>query len=134
MGFSSRTVRYYDRIGLVTPSTRSQAGYRLYDAEDEGKLRFVRQAKALGLSLQEIRELIAAAESGSCGQVVPELDRLLHDKVDEIDQRIVQLQAFRQRLVDYTSAKGSTGCGCQTHGAFCDCLSDVPLLQIESIE
>jgi len=134
VGFSSRTVRYYDRIGLVTPSTRSQAGYRLYDAEDEGKLRFVRQAKALGLSLQEIRELIAAAESGSCGQVVPELDRLLHDKVDEIDQRIVQLQAFRQRLVDYTSAKGSTGCGCQTHGAFCDCLSDVPLLQIESIE
>jgi len=132
VGFPSRTVRYYDRIGLVTPSTRSEAGYRLYDAEDEGKLRFVRQAKALGLSLLEIRELIAAAESGCCGQVVPELDRLLHDKVEEIDQRIADLQAFRQRLVDYTAAKSNGGCGCQTHGAFCDCLNDVPLLQIEN--
>lgn len=45
VGLPSRTVRYYDRIGLVSPAERSEAGYRLYGAEDEGKLRFVRQAK-----------------------------------------------------------------------------------------
>lgn len=126
VGFPSRTVRYYDRIGLVSPSARSEAGYRLYDAHDEGKLSFVRHAKALGLSLQEIRELIAAAESGSCGQVVPELERLLHDKVDEIDQRIRELQAFRRHLVDYADGNRAS-CDCQSHGAFCGCLNDVPL-------
>ncbi|MDQ3631311.1 MAG: MerR family DNA-binding protein [Actinomycetota bacterium] len=125
VGFPSRTVRYYDRIGLVSPSERSQAGYRLYDAHDEGKLSFVRHAKALGLSLQEIRELIVAAESG-CGQVVPELNRLLLDKIDEIDQRIGELQTFRQHLVDYAGGKAA-GCRCGSPGAFCGCLNDVPL-------
>ncbi len=131
VGLPSRTVRYYDRIGLVSASQRTQAGYRLYDAEDEGKLRFVRLAKALGFSLEEIRGLIAAAESGGCSQVVPEVDRLLHEKVAEIDERIGQLQAFRQRLVDYAAGKANgDGCASQTHGAFCGCLNDVPLVQI----
>lgn len=121
-------MRYYDRIGLVSPSERTGAGYRLYDAEDEGKLRFVRQAKALGFSLKDIRQLIAAAESG-CGQVVPELNRLLEEKVAEIDHRIGELRSFRQRLVDYADGRGG-GCGCQRHHAFCGCLNDVSVPDI----
>lgn len=134
-----RTVRYYDRIALVSPQERSEAGYRLYSAEEEGKLRFVRQAKALGFSLEEIRQLIAVAERGGCGQVVPELHRLLSEKVADIDRRIGELRAFRQRLLAYGEDKGSdcgcqghgAFCGCQGHGAFCGCLADAPLLQIE---
>lgn len=48
VGLPERTVRYCDRIGLVAPSARSGAGYRLYGSEEEGKLRFVQQAKSLG--------------------------------------------------------------------------------------
>jgi DNA-binding transcriptional MerR regulator len=126
VGMPSRTVRYYDRIGLVRADERSSAGYRLYSAEEEGKLRFIRQAKALGLSLEEIRGLMAAAERGCCGQVLPELERLLEDKVQEIDARIAELSAFRERLVAYGAGKGPT-CGCQEGGgAFCGCLDDVP--------
>ncbi len=125
VGLPDRTVRYYDRIGLVTPHERTPAGYRIYSAEDEGKLRFVRQAKGLGFTLNEIRELIAAAESGSCGEVAPELDRLLGDKIDQIDARIEELGAFRERLVAYREERGS-GCGCAGHSAFCDCLSEAP--------
>ena len=141
VGLPSRTVRYYDRIGLVSPAERSGAGYRLYGAEDEGKLRFVRQAKGLGFSLDEIRELIAAAERGSCGGVVPELERLLDDKVAEVDRQIADLRSFRERLVAYRAGRGS-GCGCDGHGAFCGCASDggfcgclseaPPLIQIET--
>lgn len=126
VGLPSRTVRYYDRIGLVAAEQRSEAGYRLYSAEDEGRLRFIRQAKALGFSLEEIRGLMAAAEGG-CGQALPELQRLLERHIDQIDARISELQAFRGRLGDYAAGKNSFAnphrCG---HGSFCGCLDDVP--------
>ncbi len=130
VGLPSRTVRYYDSIGLVSPGERSGAGYRLYGPEDEGRLQFVRQAKALGFSLAEIRGLIAAAERGCCGEVIPALERLLEAKVVEIDGRIAELHSFRARLVAYRAGTGS-GCGCTGHGAFCECLAR-PLLQIEN--
>lgn len=131
VGLPSRTVRYYDRIGLVTAGDRTPSGYRLYSEEDEGKLRFVRQAKALGLSLEEIRNLMAAAERGCCGEVMPELERVLEDKVAEIDTRIAELSALRDRLSAYSAGKGS-GCGCKGHGAFCNCLADIPLTAVAS--
>ncbi|MDP8932168.1 MAG: MerR family transcriptional regulator, partial [Actinomycetota bacterium] len=76
VGLPSRTLRYYDRIGLVCPP-RTASGYRAYGPEEEGRLRFVRQAKTLGFALEEIRELIAVAERGCCSEVVPEVERLL---------------------------------------------------------
>jgi len=121
----ARTVRYYDSIGLVSPQTRSEAGYRLYGPEDEGRLHFVRQAKRIGFSLDEIRELIAAAQRGCCGELVPELERLLADKVVQVDAQIADLHAFRGRLTAYQAGRGS-GCGCSGHGAFCGCLNDAP--------
>lgn len=126
VGLPSRTIRYYDRIGLVAAEQRSEAGYRLYSAEDEGRLRFIRQAKTLGFSLEEIRGLIAAAEGG-CGDTLPELQRLLEQHIEQIDARISELQAFRDRLADYAAGKSTLGnphrCG---HGSFCGCLDDVP--------
>lgn len=127
VGLPARTVRYYDRIGLVSPGQRSAAGYRLYTDEDEGKLHFVNQAKALGLSLEEIRQLIEAAESGCCGEVVPELERVLDEKVRAIDMQIAELRSFRARLVAYRAGRGS-GCGCDGHGAFCGCLNGTSAL------
>ena len=132
VGLPSRTVRYYDRIGLVSPQTRSEAGYRLYGPEDEGRLRFVRQAKGLGFSLDEIRELMAAVERGSCGELIPELERLLADKVRQVDTRIADLQAFRERLTAYQAGRGST-CGGSGHGAFCACLNDAPVSEPNTV-
>jgi len=122
VGLPARTLRYYDRIGLVTPRERSESGYRLYAPTDEAKLRFVRQAKSLGLSLDDTAKLIAAAEGG-CGEVVPELQRLLDEKIAHIDVQMTELQVFRERLVRYRAGKGS-GCGCCDRGAFCGCLED----------
>lgn len=125
VGMPSRTVRYYDRIGLVRADERSAAGYRLYSTQDEGRLLFIRRAKRLGFSLDEIRGLIAAAESG-CGATVPELDRLLEQKLAEIDTKIAELSAFRDRLVEYRAGKRLSDGACCGHGSFCGCLDDVP--------
>ncbi len=124
VGLPSRTIRYYDRIGLVTADERTAAGYRLYSPQEEGKLRFIRRAKALGFSLEDIRGLMEAAERGCCDEVVPEVERLLEKKVEEIDTKIAELSAFRERLVGYAAGRGS-GCGCRQAGAFCGCLDDV---------
>jgi DNA-binding transcriptional MerR regulator len=125
VGLPSRTIRYYDRIGLVTAGERTASGYRLYGPREEGQLRFVGRAKALGFSLHDIRGLLDAAERGCCGEVMPELDRLLEDKLKQIDERIADLTAFRDRLESYAAGKRS-GCGHPDHGAFCGCLDDVP--------
>lgn len=125
VGMPSRTIRYYDRIGLVRADERSAAGYRLYSAEEEGRLLFIRRAKRLGLSLDEIRGLLAAAEGG-CGSTMPELERLLEQKIEEIDEKIADLTAFRARLVEYRAGKHAPARGCCGHGSFCGCLDDVP--------
>ncbi|HVF34485.1 MAG TPA: MerR family DNA-binding protein [Candidatus Saccharimonadia bacterium] len=125
VGMPSRTVRYYDRIGLVRAEERSSAGYRLYDDEQEGRLRFVLRAKRLGFSLDDIRALLAAAEGG-CGATVPELHRLLGQKVADIDAQIAELTSFRERLIAYRDDKRASQHSCCSHGAFCGCLDDVP--------
>ncbi len=129
VGLPSRTLRYYDRIGLVCPP-RTASGYRVYRPEDEGKLRFIRQAKTLGFSLEEIRELMAVAEQGSCTEVFPQVRRLLDEKIAAIDAQMVDLAAFRDHLVAYRAGEDS-GCGCEGHSAFCGCLTNGALLGIE---
>lgn len=125
VGMPSRTVRYYDHIGLVRADERTPAGYRLYGAEEEGRLLFIQRAKRLGFSLEEIRGLMAAAENG-CGSTVPELARLLENKVEEIDVKIAELTTFRDRLIEYRAGKTLSGHSCCGEGGFCNCLDDVP--------
>ena len=125
VGLPSRTLRYYDRIGLVSPP-RTESGYRVYGPEDEGKLRFVRRAKALGFSLEEIRELIAVSERGSCSELIPEVERLLDQRITAIDTQVRELGEFRERLIAFRAGR-SNGCGCSGHNAFCNCLNDVAL-------
>ena len=72
VGMSMRTVRYWEEIGLVTPSTRSSGGYRLYSESDLHRLLLAKSMKPLGLTLEEMRELLelidAAAAPGDSSE------------------------------------------------------------------
>ena len=57
-GLSLRTIRYYEEVGLVTPSARSQGGFRLYTEPDVARLNLIRRMKPLGFQLDEMRELL----------------------------------------------------------------------------
>ena len=63
------TVRYYERFRLLGPSARRPSGYRIYDEDEERRLRFIKNAQALGFSLQEIAELLklSVTSSARCG-------------------------------------------------------------------
>jgi DNA-binding transcriptional MerR regulator len=62
-GLSLRTIRYYEEVGLVTPSARSQGGFRLYTEPDVARLNLARQMKPLGFQLDEMRDLLALLQS-----------------------------------------------------------------------
>jgi MerR family copper efflux transcriptional regulator len=91
-----RTLRYYERIGLLVPSARTDTGYRLYTDRDAGRLSFIRRAQALGLSLTEIADIIALREAGTtpCRHV----RAVAQAKVAVIDARITALAALRDEL------------------------------------
>lgn len=64
-GLSLRTIRYYEEVGLVTPSARSQGGFRLYAESDVARLTLAKQMKPLGFHLDEMRELLSTLDPAS---------------------------------------------------------------------
>lgn len=96
LGLNSQTLYFYERIGLMPSPKRSAAGYRLYAQPDLERLSFITQAKALGLSLDDIKELLMLQEGQqlSCQEVY---DRLLK-KVQDIDDTIAKLQTLKAKL------------------------------------
>jgi len=105
------TVRYYERAGLLQPPNRSAAGYRLYDGASVHRLRFVRRAKRLGFSLDDIAELLRLSDRR--GDIAG-VRATAQAKLSEIEARIVELSRIRDglsRLVD----------ACPGHGDAADC-------------
>jgi MerR family copper efflux transcriptional regulator len=88
------TVRYYERDGLLAPSGRLASGYRRYGDAELKRLRFIRRAKALGFSLEDIRGLLALSDGRSVAQV----KRTAQAKLADIEQRIAELERIRNGL------------------------------------
>ena len=95
-GLNPRTLRYYERIGLLVPSGRTAAGYRLYTARDARRLGFIRRAQGLGLPLQAIAEILAVRDAG--GAPCRRVRALAEARAAELDRRIAELQELRAEL------------------------------------
>ncbi|WP_423187892.1 Zn(2+)-responsive transcriptional regulator [Alishewanella sp. d11] len=96
-GVSVDTIRFYEKQQLLTPSARSEGGYRLYSAADSQRLAFILRAKSVGFSLQQIRELLQIEDNKSQWQCSDVKDKVQH-KMAEIAQQISELQRFYQAL------------------------------------
>ncbi len=125
-GTSADTVRYYERLGLLGAPARTEAGYRRYSAVDLGRLQFIRRAKLLGLSLDEIDMLLGLAEEGECRPLRREVAELLRCKIDECEARLTELVAFKTNLEErYQLAlqrQDEPVCTCATFPVSCACL------------
>ena len=106
------TVRYYERQGLLPAPERTQSGYRTYVAEDVARLRFVRRAKTLGFTLDEIRELLAL--SGRREDDMAGMKAAAIQKLADVDARLAELQRVRAGLETLVAS-------CPGHGALAQC-------------
>ncbi|ACZ40387.1 heavy metal-responsive transcriptional regulator [Sphaerobacter thermophilus] len=97
LGLNPKTLRYYEAIGLLPAPRRTPAGYRLYSDTDRERLRFILKARAVGLTLEEIREVLAVRGDGRrpCEHVLTLLDR----KLAAVDEQLRALAEFRAELL-----------------------------------
>jgi len=93
---TTKALRYYERVGLLPPANRTASGYRDYSDAVLDRLRFIRAARALGLTLGEIRGIIGFREGGSppCAHVL----QLVEDRAADLDRRIAELAELREQL------------------------------------
>jgi DNA-binding transcriptional MerR regulator len=97
-GFSASALRYYEGIGLVTPSARTDAGYRVYDDQALSRLAFIQRAKQLGCSLEEITDLVGVWDGERCGPVQRRFHALVTTKIADAQQQIGELSALTSQL------------------------------------
>ncbi len=129
-GLPVKRIHYYERRGLLEPAARSESGYRVYGAEQVARLEFIKRAKLLGLTLEEIRELVELAARCNEGQIIPRLEDVLDAKLRETGRKLEELSAFRENLLYYRQrTEDLKGCVpadryCEDVG-FCGCLEAV---------
>lgn len=118
---SPSALRFYEGHGLITPA-RTPAGYRSYDAASVETLRFIARAKRLGLSLDDISDLVALFDDRRCGPVQDRLRALLTEKITEAQDQVAMLIAFTAQLQQAARRLGAhtpdgpcdDDCGCTT--------------------
>lgn len=95
-GTKVETVRWYERVGMLPTPARTSGNYRSYGEAHLGRLSFIRRARDLGFSLEQIRALLDLAEERdrSCEAV----DAIAREHLDEVDRKIADLEALRREL------------------------------------
>ena len=106
------TVRYYEKQCLLPPPTRSASGYRHYEGDDVLRLNFIRRAKVLGFTLDEIRDLLAlsSARDGDMAAI----RAAAADKLADVERRLAELTRMRDGLRTLVEA-------CPGHGTLDQC-------------
>ena len=95
-GLPTRTLRYYERRGLIDQPDRDANGYRNYASDVVERVRFVQRAQAAGLTLAEIARVIELRQEGE--QPCSHVTTLLTEKLTEVDRRIADLRTVKTEL------------------------------------
>ncbi len=119
-GFTTKTLRYYEEIGLVRPTGRSESGYRLYGDDVLGRLGFVRRSQGLGLRLNDIKRILEISDEGRapCEHVIDVVDR----ELIEISNQMARLRTLRRELAQLrTRLVQAVESGSVAAGQACPC-------------
>ncbi|HHJ38627.1 MAG: hypothetical protein AXA67_04105 [Methylothermaceae bacteria B42] len=114
LGVTVDTLRYYEKIGLLPPVSRDSGGRRRYDQDDLVRFRFIQRAKKMDFTLAEIAELLKLRTEPL--QAKGEIQRLVRQKLSEIDNRMHELAVLRSELDSLLNQ-------CQSDSACCPIVS-----------
>ena len=95
-GVSAKMIRHYESIGLIQSARRSMSGYRVYDDSDVHTLKFIKQARNLGFSIEQIKDLLDLWRNRR--RTSKKVKELALKRIQELDERICELQELRQTL------------------------------------
>lgn len=99
-GVTRDTLRYYERLGLLPQVPRTGGGFRRYSPAALERLRFIKQAQTLGLTLHEVGDLIRHQDRGG-GRRCRQVRDLLQAKLDDLQHKLAELEAFRRTLAGF---------------------------------
>ena len=119
-GVATKTIRYYEEIGVLPIPERTASGYRQYDDPAVERLRFISRARSLGLPLQQLRILASAFDREPRTALRPRLLRLVQEQLSAGRQQIADLEALRRQL-EQVASRMLTSAPTRTTGA-CRCL------------
>ena len=116
-GATVKTIRFYEDQGLMPAAPRTESGYRIYEKADVERLGFIRSAKRLGMSLEEIRGVLQLHDLNepTCVHV----RALLDDKIARIELALKELRDFRRELASLRDKAGDLEDCCPTGGNIC---------------
>jgi len=114
-GISAKMIRHYESIALIKPGVRTDAGYRIYGEKDVHTLRFIKRARSLGFSLEQIKDLLSLWQNP--GRASADVKAIAQTHVQELEQRIRELTEMRDTLSHLTHARSG------------DSRPDCPILQ-----
>ena len=102
LGITTRTIRYYEEIELMTHPKRLDGGIRVYTKEDVKSLKFILKLKELGISLKEMHELADIYETYKTQDIImPKLIEILDNHITKIDEKIAKLGSLRNDILQY---------------------------------
>lgn len=114
-GVSAKMVRYYEEIGLIPKARRTLSGYRMYSSNDVHSLRFIKQARNLGFSIEQIEQLLALWQDRR--RPSRKVKELAHAHIEELEMRIREMRDMKRTLETFVK---------QCHG---DDRPDCPILE-----
>ncbi len=123
-GLTTKTVRFYEGAGLVPPPPRTPAGYRDFPAQTLARLAFIRDAQAAGLTLADIRSVLAIRDRGQapCQHVT----RLIDQHLAQVEQRLAELTQAKNVLRDLRRRAADTDPAACPSEAVCTILATAP--------
>ena len=105
LGITTRTIRYYEEIGLMGPSDRSSGGARSYNRSEVLRIKFILKLKELGISLKEMLNLSSTFDTHNQNfdTITPKVLEILDLHIGKIDDKVAKLTSLRSDIVNYRS-------------------------------
>ena len=114
VGVHPRTIRFYEAKGLLPPPRRSGSGYRLYSDPDIQRLKLIRAARSLGLSIRDVKDLMLTAQHESCGSFQGQVASFIVTKLEQVETNIREVEDLKEDLQTAMGNLTDAAEGCET--------------------